>query len=132
MSKFNLNKLAPMLNKVGVGLTKAGKAAAELVSDKNFQKGVLTALPATVSAFFLIRKYQKQTEEKEKLYKDALAKHDAIIRELHGKVEIDKERQDRLLSYDSQLKKEMDKLQSEIQTLKSQIAELEEKKADDE
>lgn len=132
MSKFNLNKLAPMLNKVGVGLTKAGKAAAELVSDKNFQKGVLTALPATVSAFFLIRKYQKQTEEKEKLYKDALAKHDAIIRELHGKTEIDKERQDRLLLYDSQLKKEMDKLQSEIQKLKSQIAELEEKKVDDE
>lgn len=29
--------------------------------------GALTALPSTASAFFLIRKYQKQTEEKEEI-----------------------------------------------------------------
>ena len=121
MSKFNLNKLAPMLDKAGAGLAKAGKAAGEAVKDRNFQIGVLTALPTTVSAFFLIRKYQKQAKEKEDLYKKALAKHNAVIKEL-----------DRLLAYDSKLKKEMNGLQSEIQELRAQIAELEKKKANDE
>lgn len=92
----------------------------------------MTALPTTVSAFFLIRKYQKQAEEKEELYKKALAKHNAVIKELDAKTELDKERQDRLLAYDSKLKKEMNGLQSDIQELRSQIAELEKKKAKDE
>ena len=132
MSKFNLNRLAPMLDKAGAGLTKAGKAAVEVIKDRNFQIGVLTALPTTVSAFFLVRKYQKQIEEKEELYKKALEKHNALIKELDEKAELDKERQDRLLAYDSKLKKKMNGLQSEIQELKTQIAELEKKKAKDE
>lgn len=132
MSKFNLNKLAPMLDKTGAGLAKAGRVAVDVVKDRNFQIGVLTALPTTISAFFLIKKYQRQAEEKEALYKKALAKHNAVIKELDAKVEIDKERQDRLLAYDSKLKKEMSGLQSEIQELKKQIAELEKKKANDE
>lgn len=132
MSRLNLNKLAPILDKAGVGLAKARKEVAKIVKDRHFQIGVLTALPTTVSAFFLIRKYQKQAEEKEELYKKALAKHNAVIKELDAKTEIDKERQDRLLAYDFQLKKEMNGLQSEIQELKKQIAELEKKKADDE
>lgn len=132
MSRFNLNKLAPMLDKAGAGLAKAGKAAGEAVKDRNFQIGVLTALPTTVSTFFLIRKYQKQAEEKEDLYKKALAKHNTFIKELDAKIELDKERQDRLLAYDSELKKEMNGLQSELQKLRAQIAELEKKKANDE
>lgn len=132
MSKFNLNRLAPMLDKAGAAFAKAGKATAEIIKDRNFQIGVLTALPATVSAFFLIRKYQKQAEEKVELYKKALAKHNAVIKELDAKAELDKERQDRLLAYDSKLKKEMNGLQSEIQELRAQIAELEKKKAKDE
>lgn len=131
MSKFNLNKLAPMLGKASAGISKAGKSAVDIVKDINFQIGVLSALPMTVSAFFLIKKYQRQAEEKETLYKKALAKHNAVIKELGAKVEIDKERQDRLLAYDSKLKKEMNGLQSEIQELKNQIAELEKKKAND-
>lgn len=55
MSKFNLNKLAPMLDKVGAGLAKAGKVAVDVVKDRNFQIGVLTVLPTTISAFFLIK-----------------------------------------------------------------------------
>jgi peptidoglycan hydrolase CwlO-like protein len=121
-----------MLDKAGDGLVKAGKAVVDVVKDRNFQIGVLTGLPATISAVFLIRKYQKQAEEKEELYKKALAKHNAVIKELDAKAEMDKERQDRLLAYDSRLKKEMSGLQSEIQELKNQIAELEKKKADDE
>lgn len=132
MSKFNLNKLASMRDKAGAGLAKARKAVIDIVKDRNFQIGVLSILPTTVGAFFLIRKYKKQAEEKEKLYKEKLAKHNAIIKELDAKTEIDKERQDRLLAYDSQLKKEINGLQSEIQELKKQIAELEKKKVDDE
>lgn len=132
MSKFNLNKLAPMLDKAGADLSKTGKAAAEIVKDRNFQIGVLTTLPATVSLFFLIRKYKKQGEEKEELYKKTLVKHNALIKELDVKTVIDKERQDRLLAYDFQLKEEMSGMKSEIQGLKKQIAELEKKKVDDE
>lgn len=107
-----------MLDKTGASLAKAGKAAVKIAKDRNFQMGVLTALPTTVSAFFLIEKYKKQAEEKEQLYKKALAKHNAVIKELDAKTVIDKERQDRLLAYDSQLKKEMSGLKSEIHELK--------------
>lgn len=43
MSKFNLNKLGPMLDKTAAGLAKAGEAAVEIAKDRNFQIGVLTA-----------------------------------------------------------------------------------------
>lgn len=66
------------------------------------------------------------------MYKKVLAKHNAVVKELGTQAEIDKERQDRLLAYDSKLKKEMNGLQSEIQELKKQIAELGKKKANDE
>ena len=132
MSKFNLNKLGPMLDKAGAGLVKAGKAVSEVVKDRNFQIGVVSSQPATVSAFFLIKKYKKQAAEKEELYEKALAKHNAIIKELDAQAEIGKERQDQLLAYDSKLKQEMNGYQCEIQRLKEQIAELEKKKADDE
>ena len=137
MSKFNwnkidINKLTPMIEKASERLTKAGKFAINIAKDRNFQIGVLTGLPATVSAFFLIRKYKKQAEEKEELYKKASAKHNAVIKELKSEVEIDQERQDRLLAYDAQIKKEMSDLQSEIQGLRDQIAELEKKKTADE
>lgn len=55
MSKCNLNKLTPMIDKAGVGLAKAGKAVYEVVKDRHFQIGVLTTLPTTVSAFLLTR-----------------------------------------------------------------------------
>lgn len=120
------------MDKADAGLAKAGKAAVDVIKDRHFQIGVLSALPTTVSAFFLIRKYQRQVEEKEALYKKALAKHNAVIKELGAKAEIGKERHDRLLAYDTKLKKKISSLQSEIQELKNQIAELEKKKANDE
>lgn len=99
----------------------------QVIKDRHFQIGVLTALPTTVSAFFLIRKYQRQAEEKEALYEKVLAKHNAVIKELGAKAEIGKEREDCLLAYDTKLKKEISSLQSEIQELKNQIAEFEKK-----
>ena len=132
MSKFNLNKLAPMRDKASVGIAKVGESAVDIVKDRNFQIGILFALPMTVSAFFLIKKYQRQAEEKETLYKKVLAKHNAVIKELREKTEIDNEKRDRLLAYDFKLKKKMSGLQSEIRELKKQIAELKKKKANDE
>lgn len=64
MSKFNLNKLAPMLDKTAAGLAKAGKAAVEIAKDRNFQIGVLTALPTTVTAFFLIKSTRSKLKKK--------------------------------------------------------------------
>lgn len=58
------------------------------------------------------------------MYKKVLAKHNAVIKELGTQAEIDKERQDRLLAYDSKLKKEMNGLQSEIQELKNRSLNL--------
>jgi hypothetical protein len=58
-----------------------------------------------VSVIFFISKCKKQAEKKEELYKKALAKHNAVITELKSESQIDKERQDRLLAYDYELKK---------------------------
>lgn len=124
MGKINLGKLTPMMDKVVVSLSKAGKTIADVVRDRNFHIGVLTAFPATVGAFFKIKKLEKQAAEKEASYKMAIAKHNALIKELSTKAEIDKERQDRLLEYDSKLKEETSGLQSEIQELNKQIAEF--------
>ncbi len=66
------------------------------------------------------------------MYKKTLAKHNAVIKELDAKAELDKERQNRLLVYDSKLKKKMNGLQSDIQELRAQIAESEKKKAKNE
>lgn len=131
-SKFDFNKLVPVIEKAGSGLKKAGKVVGEVVKDRKFQIGVLTSLPTSIGGYFLIRKYKKQAEEKEELYKKVLAKHNAVIKELDSKAELDRERQERLLAYDTALKKEMTNLQSEIRDLKGQIAELEKKKAADE
>lgn len=55
MGKIDLSKLTPMLDKVGDGLSKAGKSVADVVKNRDFQIGVLTALPVTVGAFFTIK-----------------------------------------------------------------------------
>lgn len=133
MGKLHLNKRTPMLDKAGVVLAKAGKSIKGLVTDRHFQIGVMTTvLPSAVTAAIQIRKYKRQAEEKNKLYKTALAKHNAVIKELDAMADMNNERQDRLLAYDTKLKEEMRGLQSEIQELKGQIAELEKKKANDE
>lgn len=118
MRKRNSHKLGYMLNQ-------AGKRIKTVVQDKRFQLGALLAIPAIVNSSHLIRKYKKQAQEKEELYKEALAKHNAAIKELDARAEIDKEKRDRLMAYDAKLKKEMSNYQFEIQKLKEQIAELE-------
>lgn len=132
MSKFNFDKFEPMFEKAEDGLAKAGKATVEIIQDRNFQLGVLAALPSTVSAFFLIKKYRKEVKEKDKLYMEVLARHNAVIKELSAQVQMGKERSERLLAYDTALKKKMDSLLSEKQELLDRITELTKKKANDE
>lgn len=124
MSKFNSKKLAPIVKKVGTSLTKAGKLGVKVIKDRHFQEGVLTAVIPTA---FLVRKYKKDAEKKEKQYMDALKKHNAIIKALSVEAEMDTERINRLLSCDSELKNEMRGLQSEIKDLKEKVAEFEKK-----
>lgn len=132
MSKFNSNKVASWLDDAGIRLAKAGKHIVDVVKDPHFQLGALPTVPTAVSAYFLIKKYKKQAKEKEGLYKKALAKDHAILKELSTKAEMDKERQERLLAADSELKKIMKEQQSELRVLNDRIAELENKKANDE
>lgn len=126
--KIKFNSLEPFMDKAGKALSKGAHSAVKLVKSRDFRKGAALLIPAGLSSYLLIRKYQKEAEEKEKLYKEKLQKHEAIIKELSAKAEISKERQDRLLDYDSKLKVEMQSLKTEIEVLKMQIASLKEGK----
>lgn len=121
MGKIDLNQITPILKKVGTGVLKT-------VKNNDFQKGVALAIPSAI-ALTEIGKLKKKSAEKEALYKEALAKEQAIAKELKERTDLSKERQDRLLAYDAELKKELQKLDEENQEFKAQIRELEKKKA---
>ena len=122
MGKIDLNKITPILKKVGTGVLKT-------VKNKDFQKGVALAIPSAIALTYEIGKLKKKSAEKEALYKEALAKEQAIAKELKEHMDLSKERQDMLLAYDAELKKELQKLYEENQELNVQIRELEKKKA---
>lgn len=122
MEKFDLNRITLILKKVGTGVLKT-------VKNKDFQKGMALAIPSAIALTCEIGKLKKKSAEKEALYKEALAKEQAIAKELKERTDLSKERQDRLLAYDAELKKELLKLDEENQELKAQIRELEKKKA---
>ena len=122
MEKFDLNQITSILKKVGTGVLKT-------VKNKDFQKGMALAIPSAIALTYEIGKLKKKSAEKEALYKEALAKEQAIAKELKERTDLSKERQDRLLAYDAELKKELLKLDEENQELEAQIRELEKKKA---
>lgn len=100
MGKIDLNQITPILKKVGTGVLKT-------VKNKDFQKGVALAIPSAIALTYEIGKLKKKSAEKEALYKEALAKEQAIAKELKERTDLSKERQDRLLAYDAELKKEL-------------------------
>lgn len=122
MRIFDLNQITPILKNVGTRVLKT-------VKNKDFQKGVALAIPSAIALTYEIGKLKERSSEKETLYKKALAKEQAIAKELKERTDLSKERQDRLLVYDAELKKELKKLDEENQELKAQIRELEKKKA---
>lgn len=122
MRRFDLNQITPILKNVGTRVLKT-------VKNKDFQKGVALAIPSAIALTYEIGKLKEKSSEKETLYKEALAKEQAIAKELKERTDLSKERQDRLLAYDAELKKELQKLDEENQELKAQIRELEKKKA---
>ena len=124
--KLSFDTVKPFVDKAGTLAKQGFQSLSKLVQNRDFQKGAAAVLiPSGVSAFFLIRKYKKEAAEKDALYKEKLQKHNAIIRERSADAEISKERQDRLLQYDSKLKSEMGSLETEIEMLKKKIADLE-------
>lgn len=127
MSKIRLDfkTLKPLVDSASKNLAKGSKTALNLLKNRDFQKGALAiGIPSGISAFFLIRKYQKEVEEKERLYKEKLRKQNAVTKALESEVDITKERQDKLLRYDSKLKNDISSLETEIEELKKQIADL--------
>lgn len=122
MRIFDLNQITPILKKVETGVLKT-------VKNKDFQKGVALAIPSALALTYEIGKLKEKSAEKEALYKEALAREQAIAKELKERTDLSKERQGRLLTYDAELKKELQKLNEENQALKAQIRELEKKKA---
>ena len=124
--KLSFDTVKSFVDKAGTLAKQGFQSLSKLVQNRDFQKGAAAVLiPSGVSAFFLIRKYKKEAAEKDALYKEKLQKHNAIIKELSADAEISKERQDRLLQYDSKLKSEMGSLETEIEMLKKKIADLE-------
>ena len=130
--KVDFRALEPFLNKAGELATKGADYAVKLFKNKDFQKGLAAGAAIIIPAGIYISILKKKLEGKEHLYTKALAKHNAVIKELDAKAELDKDRQDQLLALDAQLKKEMLNQQAEIRELKDKIAELEKKKANDE
>lgn len=122
MGRFDLNQITPILKKLGTGVLKT-------VKNKDFQKGMALAILPTIALTYEIGKLKKKAAEKEALYREALAKEQAIAKELKEHMDLSKERQDMLLAYDAELKKELQKLYEENQELNVQIRELEKKKA---
>lgn len=122
MRRFDLNQITPILKKVGTGVLKT-------VKNKDFQKGVTLAIPSAIALTYKIGELKKKSAEKEALYKEALAKEQAIAKELKERTDLSIERQDRLLTYDAELKKKLQKMDEENQELKAQIREFEKKKA---
>lgn len=122
MRRFDLNQITPILKNVGTRVLKT-------VKNKDFQKGVALAIPSSIALTYEMGKLKEKSAEKEALYKEALAKEQAIAKELKEHTNLIKERQDKLLVYDAELKKELKKLDEENQELKVQIRELEKKKA---
>lgn len=123
--KLSFDAVKPFVDKAGTLAKQGFQSLSKLVQNRDFQKGAAAVLiPSGVSAFFLIRKYKKEAAEKDALYKEKLQKHNAIIKELSADAEISKERQDRLLQYDSKLKSKMGSLETEIEMLKKKIADL--------
>ena len=122
MGRFDLNQITPILKKLGTGVLKT-------VKNKDFQKGMALAVPPAIALTYEIGKLKKKAAEKEALYREALAKEQAIAKELKERMDLSKERQNMLLAYDAELKKELQKLYEENQELNVQIRELEKKKA---
>ena len=102
-----------------------GKSALKLIKDRNFQIGLFASTPVVVGAVISVEQYKKQLKEKQKAIEKVLRKHNAVIKELNDEIKISAQRQEELLAYDEQLKKEMTGLQLEIDDLKQQIKELE-------
>lgn len=112
-----MNQITPILKNVGTRVLKT-------VKNKDFQKGVALAIPSAIALTYEIGKLKEKSSEKETLYKEALAKEQAIAKELKERTDLSKERQDRLLVYDAELKKELKNWMKKIRSSKLKLENL--------
>ena len=98
-------------------LSESTRALGRTLSDPNVQRTIITAASASLATGGIVdcinKKKLSESEEKELLYKQALAKHDAIIRELKHEADISKERQDYLEDLNDRLLKQIKLCKSE-------------------
>ena len=126
--KFDFDDFESIGSFLGDYISEFVQSAIQLVTSENFIKGALASgIPLGILLFFVKEDYKKQLKElkeKQRLLKEKLREHEAIIKELSKQSTLTKERQDRLLQYDSKLKEEIRALELEIEDLKNEIAEL--------
>lgn len=104
MYNINYQRLAKLV-------AESVKALGKTLSDPEVQKTIATAATASIVTGIVVDRIDKQKlgealaepEEKERLYKEALAKHEAIIEELKFKANLSKERQEYLLDLNERL-----------------------------
>ncbi len=93
------------------------KALGKTLSDPAVQKTLIASAVASVSTAVIVDQIDKkqiiESQEKERLYKQALAEHEAIIKELKTNAELSKERQDYLVGLNERLLKQIEICKSE-------------------
>lgn len=104
MYNINYQRLAKLVSE-------SVKALGKTLSDPEVQKTIVTATTASRVTGIVVDQIDKQRldkaqvedGEKERLYKEALAKHEAIIKELKFKADLSKERQEYLVDLNERL-----------------------------
>ena len=92
-------------------VAECGKALSKTLSDPNVQTTIVTAVGASVVTGVIvdqidkkdIKKAKEELAIKEALYKDALAKHDAMMKELTEEANLSKERQEYLIELNKKM-----------------------------
>lgn len=110
MISINFQRLSKLL-------TECTKAVAKTLSDPSLQKTILTAAGTSIATGIIVDQIDKkktaEAEEKARLYKEALIKHEAIITELKANGEMSKERQDYLVELNRKLVEQIEICKSE-------------------
>ncbi len=120
MGKINFGGVKPIAIEIGKHLSKSLNVAVRWINNH----GIIVASASLIPSAILIPILIKKQEEKERLYVECVKKHQAIISALSDEVDMSKERQDQLLSYDAKLKATIRSLESEIESCRKQIADL--------
>lgn len=104
MYNINYQRLAKLVSE-------SVNALGKILSDPEVQKMIVTATTASIVTGIVVDQIDKQKLDKvqvedgeeKRLYKEALAKHEAIIKELKFEADLSKERQEYLVDLNERL-----------------------------